>query len=113
MTAPTGLVTGYDGTDEFRPEAPVSRQELAVMLARYAKMTGVDTDADLSELDAYTDGSAVADFADEAVAWAVEAGVMGQDVDALRPADAISRAEVAAMTVRVQPDGRLTDGDFI
>ncbi|MBM6954009.1 S-layer homology domain-containing protein, partial [Enorma phocaeensis] len=96
--AKLGLVTGYDGTDEFRPEAPVSRQELAVMLARYAKMTGVDTDADLSELDAYTDGSAVADFADEAVAWAVEAGVMGQDVDALRPADAISRAEVAAMT---------------
>ncbi|MBM6953990.1 S-layer homology domain-containing protein, partial [Enorma phocaeensis] len=93
-----GLVTGYDGTDLFMPEASVSRQELATMLARYAKMTGVDTDADLSALDAYTDGASVADFADEAVAWAVEAGVMGQDVDALRPADAISRAEVAAMT---------------
>ncbi|MBM6954000.1 S-layer homology domain-containing protein, partial [Enorma phocaeensis] len=50
---------------------------------------------------------------DEAVAWAVEAGVMGQDVDALRPADAISRAEVAAMTVRVQPDGKLDPKDFI
>ena len=50
-----GIVTGYDGTDSFAPEASVSRQELATMLARYAKMTGVDTDADLSALDAYTD----------------------------------------------------------
>ncbi|MBM6953980.1 S-layer homology domain-containing protein [Enorma phocaeensis] len=108
-----GIVTGYDGTDSFAPEASVSRQELATMLARYAKMTGVDTDADLSALDAYTDGASVADFADEAVAWAVEAGVMGQDVTALRPADAISRAEVAAMTVRVQPDGKLDPNDYI
>ena len=108
-----GIVKGDEGTDKFRPEDTISRQELAVMLARYAKMTGVDTTADASALEGYTDASAVADYAADSVAWAVEAEVMGQGVDALRPTDSITRAEVAAMTVRVQPDGRFTDADYI
>ena len=114
--AKLGIVTGYDGTDLFKPEAAVSRQELATMMWRYAKVADLDAadvEADASALDAYTDGSAVADFADEAVAWAVEAEVMGQDVTAIRPADAITRAEVAAMTVRVQPEGRLNFDDMM
>ena len=111
-----GIVTGYDGTDSFAPEAAVSRQELATMLARYAKVAELDAagvDVDESKMDAYTDAGQVAAFAEDSVAWAVSAGVMGQDVTELRPADAISRAEVAAMTVRVQPDGKLNFDDMM
>lgn len=111
--AKAGIVKGDEGTDRFRPEDTISRQELAVMLARYAKMAGVDTSADENALDGCTDASSVADYGADSVAWAVEAGVMGKDVDVLRPTDAITRAEVAAMTVRVQPDGALDSSDFI
>ncbi|MBM6953988.1 S-layer homology domain-containing protein [Enorma phocaeensis] len=111
-----GVVTGYDGTDLFMPDATISRQELATMLYRYAKVADLeaaDVETDASELDAYADAGQVAAFAKDAVLWAVNADVMGQDVTALRPADAISRAEVAAMTVRVQPDGRLDFDDMM
>ena len=111
-----GIVTGYDGTTEFRPDASITREEFATMLARYAEAAGIpssEVEYDLSALDAYADGSTVADFADEAVAWAVEAGVMGQDVSEIRPSDAITRAEVAAMAVRAQPDEDSVDDGLL
>ncbi|MBM6953999.1 S-layer homology domain-containing protein [Enorma phocaeensis] len=114
--AKAGIVTGYDSTDLFKPTAPVSRQELATMLYRYAKVADIDAaGVEVSDdaLDAYSDGASVAGFAEDAVAWAVEAEVMGQDVTEIRPADAITRAEVAAMTVRVQPEGRLDFDDMM
>ena len=100
-----GLVTGYDGTDSFLPDAPVSRQELCTMLARYAAACGEDVSGASSDLSGYVDASQVAAFAQDAVDYLVSEGVFGQDTDALRPADAISRAEVAAMVVRL-------DGSF-
>ena len=37
------------------------------------------------------------------MAWAVEQGIMGKDTAALNPQADITRAELAAMTVRLQP----------
>ena len=95
------LVTGYDGTDSYRPDAFISRQELATMLGRYAEKCKVDVEGAEADLSAYADASSVAPFAEEYVEYAVSAKVMGQDVTELRPADDITRAEVAAMVVRL------------
>ena len=75
------------------------------MLARYAAACGEDVSGASSDLSGYVDASQVAAFAQDAVDYLVSEGVFGQDTDALRPADAISRAEVAAMVVRL-------DGSF-
>ena len=98
-----GIVTGYEDGN-FGPTDKVTREQFATMLARYADKAGnyeaVDTDAVLGE---YPDGDQVSDFADDAVAWAIEEGVMGKD-DTLRPVAEISRADVATMAVRYQPE---------
>ncbi len=104
-----GIVTGFDGTTEFAPEQAVTRDQFAAMLARYAKATGADTEADGSTIDSYTDASAVEAWATPYVAWAVKAGVMGQNTDFLMPVKDVSRAEVAAMAVRYQPNATTTD----
>lgn len=104
-----GIVTGFDGTTEFAPEQAVTRDQFAAMLARYAKATGADTEADASAIDSYADASAVEAWATPYVAWAVKAGVMGQNTDFLMPVKDVSRAEVAAMAVRYQPNATTTD----
>ena len=104
-----GIVTGFDGTTEFGPEQTVSREQFATMLARYAKATGADIAADASAIDSYADASAVDSWATPFVAWAVEAGVMGQNTEVLAPGQDVSRAEVAAMAVRYQPKATTTD----
>lgn len=98
-----GIVTGFDGTTEFRPNDTVTREQFATMLARYAKLKGADIAADEASLADYSDGAKVSDWAKGYVAWAVEAGVMGKNIDMLWAGNDVSRAEVAAMAVRYQP----------
>ena len=98
-----GIISGDTGTNNFRPEDTVSRQELAKMLCVYAEKTGKDTDVDTDAvLSAYDDADTVADWARDYVAWAVDADLMGQN-SPLRGTDPINRAEVATMAIRLQP----------
>ena len=74
-----GIVTGYDA-DTFGPMDKASREQVAVMLYRYAKAQGKDVsvkDADAA-LAAYKDGDQVSDWAKTAMAWAVENGIFGR-----------------------------------
>ena len=103
--AKTGIVTGYgDGT--FKPDQSITREEVATMLARYAQVVKGE-DINIENVDEfladYQDASSVSDWAKGYVAWAVEAGVMGQNTDFLWAGNNISRAETAAMAVRYQP----------
>lgn len=72
--AEAGIVTGYaDGT--FRPHLPVSRQQLAAMLWRYADWAEIAMvrPADLS---GYRDAHQVSAYAVEPLGWAVKAGLL-------------------------------------
>ena len=108
-----GIVSGDEGTSNFRPEDTVSRQELAKMLCEYARVTGADTSADASVLDSYSDAGEVSDWAVDYVAWAVENDIMGVGTDELWATGGITRRMVAMMTVRFQPDGKLDGGSMI
>ena len=78
-----GIVSGDEGTNLFRPEDYVSRQELAKMLAEYARVTGTYEAADTSVIDDYQDGDDVSEWAEGYVAWAIKNGIMGVDTDEL------------------------------
>ena len=100
----TGVINGYaDGT--FGVSRKVTNEEFACMLANYAKAKGEDVtveDADAT-LAAYPDASVVSDWAKDSVAWAVEAGVMGNG-SAISPAGSILRMRAATMVVNYQPE---------
>lgn len=94
-----GIVSGNeDGS--FAPYRPVSRQELSLMLFNYAKDRATDT-ASALELRDFDDADAVAEWAREAMAWAVENKlIQGVGSNLLAPASNATRAQTAALILR-------------
>lgn len=85
---------GDDG--KVNPDNPITRQELATVLHRYADYRGDDTTADASCLSKYSDASKISTWAKAPIAWAVENGIMGNAAK-LNPASSATRAEAAKM----------------
>ncbi len=86
----------------FNPEATITREQLAVMLYRYAGSPQADT-----SLSAFADAASVSDWAQDGMNWAVAQGVLtGKTGSVLDPQGTASRAEVATMLMRfVQNQG--------
>lgn len=98
--AKVGVVTGIS-EDVFAPDQVITREQLAVMLARYAKLLGVDTQADAAKVTAFSDGDKTGDWAVDGVAWCIEQGILqGKGDNVLDPTAEITRAEVAMMLDR-------------
>lgn len=95
-----GIVQGFeDGT--FRPEGRITRQQLAATLFRYMEHRGADT-AGRADLGRFSDSAAVADYAREAMAWAVSAGLLqGRSDGTLDPAGSATRAQTAVILQRL------------
>lgn len=94
--AANGLVNGY-GDGRFGPEDPVTREQMAAFLYRYAEYRGDDVTAS-GDLSAFTDGAAASGWAAEALAWAVEHGILsGKGNGILDPGGTATRAETAQM----------------
>ena len=92
--AANGIVTGYaDGT--FRPNDPITRQQLAAILWRYAGSPAAEPGTD------YADESAIASYAVTAVDWARDAGVIsGRDGNRFDPSGRATRAQAAVILHR-------------
>ena len=94
----SGIVTGTGAG--FDPEAPISREQLAAILYRYMAKQGVQ--AEQGSLSAFADGGAVSPWAQEAMGYAVGAGLMtGKEGGILDPQGTATRAEVAVVLRRL------------
>ena len=94
-----GIVNGKTAT-EFAPNGDITRQELATMLMRYAKFTGESVEAS-GDISAFADADEVADWAMDAVKWAVAEKILGgRGAGTLAPQDITKRAEAATILVR-------------
>ena len=95
--APTGFVA------TFRPDDPLSREQLAAVLFRYAKLLGMDVSAK-AELQSFPDYAQVSDWAYEAMQWCVGEGLIQGSVDAgvavLDPHGSATRAQLACVLMR-------------
>lgn len=93
------IVLGYDdGT--FGPQDPVTREQLAALLYRYARYQGYDTSGRAS-LSGYTDAAQVSSYARTAMAWAVDTGLLtGRTQTTLVPGGTATRAELAVILER-------------
>jgi hypothetical protein len=92
--AAAGIVNGV-GDGNFAPEAGVTREQLAAMLFRYAawKNAGAAPRGDLS---VFTDAARISPWAEEAMAWALGAGIVrGMGDGSAAPRGSCSRAQTA------------------
>lgn len=94
-----GVVSGFaDGS--FGPNADITREQLAAVLYRYAKLKGVDVSAQ-GDLSGFADRGEVAAWAEEPLQWAVGCGLLNGNADgSLDPAGNATRAQVAAILMR-------------
>jgi len=92
-----GIVNGV-GNNHFNPDGTITRQEAAAMVARAAKVMGLDTSGDDADeiLLLFSDGDSVAAWAKDSVAWCYESGIL-TDEGSIQPDKAILRCEIAQM----------------
>ena len=94
------IVSGYtDGT--FRPDAPVTREQLASILYRYTLYRGQDVSAgETTSLTGYGDAQAVSSYALPAMRWACGTGILQGANGKLNSSGLATRAQLAAMLHR-------------
>mgnify|MGYP004466845861 CR=1 FL=1 len=96
----SGIVNGI-GNKKFNPDGTITRQEAAAMVARAAKVCGLDTSMDAAVtkdmLAQFGDYRSVASWAKESMAFCYSAGILDQSDLDIEPAKAILRCEIAQM----------------
>ena len=93
------------GDGSFGVGKNITRQDLALMLYKYAALRGCSLDATDGAIYQYADGTVVSDYAKTAMNWAVTNGILsgkgtaGEPIYTFRldPAGSATRAECAAM----------------
>ena len=96
-----GITSGASSTG-FAPDSALTREQAVTLLCNYAEAQGLDVSA-AADLSGYPDASAVSAFAQDAVAWAVDAGLLtGTGAGTLNPQGTATRAELAALLVRAE-----------
>lgn len=94
--AANGIATGYEGN--FNPNAPITRQELAVMLVRYCENVAQTTLKQTTAKVTFNDEAQIASYAKEAVSALQQAEIIsGKDNNIFDPTAQATRAEVAKM----------------
>ena len=97
--AANGIVSGYNDRT-FGPDDPITREQMAAILYRYANWKGYDVSA-RADLSVFTDVGAVSSYAVEALQWANAAElVSGTSMTTLTPGAHANRAQVAAILTR-------------
>jgi hypothetical protein len=89
---------GSQGT--FRPSDAVTRQEAAVMAARYAGGQGS------GDLSACADAADAADWAASGLSWCLDNGVISTEGGCASPTNCVTRAELAKMLTKLSTVGR-------
>ncbi|MHA6530382.1 S8 family serine peptidase [Paenibacillus sp. BAC0078] len=91
-----GLILGI-GNGKFAPTQKVTRQELAVILDRALKLTGVELKAANPSFTTYTDNAKVAPYAKDSLQSLSKAGIIGSDAGtAFNPTAPATRETAAA-----------------
>ena len=97
--AENGIVKGVN-TTTFAPNDQITREQIATILFRYAKAEKVE-----GKLAGFPDAEKVSDYAADAMAWAVEQGLINGISESdgktyLAPQETATRAQIAAILMR-------------
>ena len=105
-----GIVNGRSDV-VFDPSSTISRQEAAVMVARAAKLCGMDTAMDSTGirdmLAQFTDYVEVATWAQESVAFCYSSDILDQSEMEIQPEVAITRGQIAQILYNLLSEANL------
>jgi len=96
-----GIVKGYSET-EFRPNEPITREQIAAIMHRYANFKGYDVSVgENTNILSYDDFDDISEWAIADMQYAVGSGLIkGKSESTLNPLDNATRAEIAAILHR-------------
>ena len=94
-----GIVSGISST-EFAPDSDISREQMALIIYRFAKIQNYDV-SDKADISDYDDMDDVSDWAVDAICWANKTVLVnGTSKTTLSPKATATRAQVAAILMR-------------
>ena len=96
------MVSGYSGerAGQFGPTDEVTREQLAVMLANYARsVAGKSVTGSAADYAAMSDASEVSPWAERAVGWCFKNAILSGSEGKILPKDHATRAHAAKMVV--------------
>ncbi|WP_458407976.1 S-layer homology domain-containing protein [Anaerotignum sp.] len=101
--AENGIVSGYDA-DRFGPNDPITREQLASILFRYAKFKGYDVSVgENTNILSYKDAFEISEYAIPAMQWACGAGIISGNTDGtLNPDGQAQRSHAAQMLMKFE-----------
>ncbi|MBQ6810498.1 MAG: S-layer homology domain-containing protein, partial [Firmicutes bacterium] len=103
------IVSGYeDGT--FRPEKPITRQEIMSLFQRYVVYLGEDASSeDLRIFNSFLDCSLVGEWATPAAQWCTSVGIICGSNGYISPTSSSTRAQIASILMRLDSylDGKM------
>ena len=96
----TGIAKGITET-EFAPKEPVTRQQLATFLYRYAQYRQFDTES-RADLTLFSDAGKISSYAVDGISWAVSQGLInGMTPETLGPKENAQRAQFVTILYRL------------
>ena len=102
-----GVVSGM-GKEMFGPNAPLTREQLALILYHYAQVAGYAPHQGGMAIQEFSDSASISGWALEAVQWAVNAGLISGTGDGmLDPDGAATRAQVAQIFMNFCQDNAI------
>lgn len=93
-----GITKGYG--DKFGSADTITREQLVLMLYKYAEMLGKDMNYTPGGAEKYPDADQISGYAYTAVEWAIANGMISGRGDQLAPQGTTTRAECAAIMSR-------------
>lgn len=105
-----GIITGV-GNDKFNPSGTITKQEAAVMVARAAKLCGMDTALDAAEvrdvLAQFSDYIQMPEWARGELAFCYSEGILDDSGTAIDGSAVVKRCEIAHMLFVLLENARL------
>lgn len=103
--ASLGIVTGFS-QNTFGAAAAVTREQAVTMLWRFAKQQGFDTTQGGMAIREYEDYDSLAEYAREAMVWAVNTEILKGSNNRLLPDTSCTRAQLVTMLYRLESQTR-------
>lgn len=106
-----GIVSGTSNTT-FSPHASITREQMAVMIAKYLQSKGLRLPADANAASSFTDADSISAYAVVSVNTLRQSGLLAGTAGAVLPQNGMTRAQAAAVFKQLREKIQLSVWDI-